>query len=517
MPSIEKVLGEAYVRGARKALVVGVTACSEFVFDILNKHGFSWVEKPIEDFPVAEIASYDLVVVFSGAGDDVSRVLHACIDLSISVVAPVTDHHVSRRTVFLMSIPKAGTHMMIRLFDLMGLPRSSDREQLPGTWSTPVGYEYHAPCRELLDGDCFEPIGRQLLFRSPAIFVYRNPLDIVVSELDWFVKAGHAFSGYLNSCKDESEQLSRLIVDQTVLGSIRDRINRYAGWVNFNNVIPVSYEELVGARGGGRDTQQADSIWALQLKLHIAGSPEAFGSQLYDPGSATFSKGIVGRHMERFESKHVELFDSLPQDFMHSLGYTRNSPNSLRTSEFLYRPLVVKDLPTELLYTPRLVGKDLLGWNIVEMAGQYFPVQHGEHILSSAEALAFSHQHKGFMTISDAVGSAIYRMSCIEAIKQQQELTAAHGAEADRRLGELLSRIDAVKQQQELTDAHDAEADCRLSELLSRIDAIKQQQELTDAHGAEADCRLSELLSRIDAIKQQQELTDAHGAEAGCR
>ncbi|MCK9395035.1 MAG: hypothetical protein M0Q44_05545, partial [Methylobacter sp.] len=64
---------------------------------------------------------------------------------------------------------------------------------------------------------------------------------------------------------------------------------------------------------------------------------------------------------------------------------------------------------------------------------------------------------------------------------------------------------DAIKQQQELTDAHGAEADCRLSELLSRIDAIKQQQELTDAHGVEADLRLGELLSRIDAIKQQTE------------
>ncbi len=152
---------------------------------------------------------------------------------------------------------------------------------------------------------------------------------------------------------------------------------------------------------------------------------------------------------------------------------------------------------------PRLVGKDLLGWNIVEMAGQYFPVQHAEHILSSAEALAFSHQHKGFMTISDAVDSAIYRMSCIEAIKQQQELTAAHGAEADRP-GELLSRIDAVKQQQEIQACY-AETDRRLSELLSRIDAIKQQQELTKAHYAETDRRVDELLLRIDAIKQQTE------------
>ena len=403
--SIEKPLTDAYARGARKVMVTGATACIREISNLLLKLGFSWVEKQVAVFQASDVENNDLVVITGGTSDDVSRVLHACIGSTVAVIAPVTDHHSSQRTVFLMSIPKAGTHMVIRLLDLMGLERSSDRAPRPGTWSTPVGYEYHAPCRELLTNDWFEPVGRQLLFRSPAIFVYRNPLDIVVSELDWFMKAENAFSGYLNCCADDSERLSRLIADETVMGSIRDRINRYAGWMNFGNVIPVSYEELVGSRGGGSDAQQSDSIWALQLKLHISGSPEAFGNQLYDTGSATFSKGRIGRHKEHFGTEHFALLDSMPQDFMHALGYAKGLPRSSRINTMLRRQLVVKRLSIEQLYTLRLVRENLFGWNIIEMKGLYFLVRQGERIASSAEAQTFARKHEGFMTITDAVSA----------------------------------------------------------------------------------------------------------------
>ena len=369
--TVQRPIVEAYARGARKVLVAGVDNCNSELRSTLTSTGFtSLVERRISDVQAVDISDSDLLFINSDCGTDVSRVLHACICKSVAVVAPITDHHISKRTIFLLSIPKAGTHMLIRLLGLMGLERSSDRDPRPGTWCTPVGYEYHAPCRELLANDWFNPLGRHLFFRSPAIFVYRNPLDIVVSELDWFVRPEHSFSGYLNCYADDRERLSRLIADDSVMGSIRDRINRYAGWMNFGNVIPVCYEELVGAAGGGDDTQQADSIWALQLKLHVAGFPEEFGRQLYDPGSATFSKGKIGRHKECFIDEHWTALDTLPQDFMRALGYAKGSVTSSRVDEMLKRPLVVKQLSDEQLYTPKLVSENYLGWNIVEIVHQ---------------------------------------------------------------------------------------------------------------------------------------------------
>jgi hypothetical protein len=409
--SIEKALTAARARGARTAVVLGTPDRVEPMRDCLQGCGFSWIERDIESFRPSEFTGRDVVVVTGGSGADVSGLLHACVRLDVSVIAPITDHHSGRRTVFLMAIPKAGTHMMIRLFELMGLPRSSARAPRPGTWSTPVGYEYHAPCRELLANDAFDPVGRQLLFRSPAVFVYRNPLDIVVSEMNWFSRADHAFSGYLNSCADDAERVSRLLVDETVMGNLRDRINRFTGWMSFGNVIPVSYEELVGGRGGGSDAQQCDSIWALQLKLHIDGDPEDFGRRIYDPFGPTFWEGKIGRYADYMGEEHLALLGTLPQDFMGVLGYTRDSFVSSRVSELLERPLVIKQIPPDFLYMPRLVQEGFLGWNIVEMAGQYYAVEQGREIASAAEALQFSLDHEGFPTAWDAVSAVLVRAS----------------------------------------------------------------------------------------------------------
>ncbi|BFU90067.1 MAG: hypothetical protein NTAFB01_12540 [Nitrospira sp.] len=178
--------------------------------------------------------------------------------------------------------------------------------------------------------------------------------------------------------------------------------------MNFSNVIPVSYEELVGKRGGGSDTDQLDGIWALQLKLQVSGSPQDYGARLYDPTSATFSKGRIGRHMECFEERHFALFDALPQDFMEALGYSRSSLTSSRTKELRHRPLVVKSLSQDALYTPRLVRDSLLGWNIVEIAGKYFPVRYGVHIVSAGDAKAVSDEQEGFWSVRDAMDALIH-------------------------------------------------------------------------------------------------------------
>jgi hypothetical protein len=56
--------------------------------------------------------------------------------------------------------------------------------------------------------------------KSPVIFIYRNPLDIVVSEANYYHEDGKtAFSGYLNHLCFE-ERLIRLIDDPWLLGTI---------------------------------------------------------------------------------------------------------------------------------------------------------------------------------------------------------------------------------------------------------------------------------------------------------
>lgn len=400
----EDGLRAARASGVRSVVLRG-TAAPSWIEDAVSRAGMTQLPDT-RGGGNAPPDGADMVVITPGEDDPVAAALHALLPADVAVLAPITGNHFSRRVVYLFSIPKAGTHMMLRLFDLLGLRRSADRHPEPGTWCTPVGYQYHAPCRELLAGDWFEPVGRQLFLRSPGVFVYRHPLDIVLSELDWFVKPEHAFSGYLNGMADDDERLGALISDSTVMGSIRERILRYAGWIHFPNLCAVSYEELVGSRGRGSDREQADTIWSLLLKLQIPGDPEDLAACLYDPGSATFSRGTIGRHIERFTAAHFAAVASLPQDFLNVLGYRPGEPMSSRVADLRARPLDIKCLDAQQLHTARLVRETAGADNIVEIAGRYHRVRQGQQILTADDARAIAAGDDGFATIDDALLAA---------------------------------------------------------------------------------------------------------------
>ena len=152
--------------------------------------------------------------------------------------------------------------------------------------------------------------------KSPAIFIYRNPLDILVSEANYYHRTGKtAFSGYLANASFEG-RLLRLIDDPWLFGSIRERIGSFLPWLEFDNVIPVSFEELVGPPGGGTEAAQRALIWSLQLKLHVPGRPSEFGRQVFRETSPTFHEGQIGAYEQHFTPEAYEVF--LPAPGLHA-------------------------------------------------------------------------------------------------------------------------------------------------------------------------------------------------------
>src|SRR5512134_505812 len=228
-----------------------------------------------------------------------SRQLLRLIELKEGVVvAPRTRHAFDARPLFLISIPKAGTHLLYALARAFGY----DAGIILPDWPKPR----HWYCVEYSNShtratDFFVDTVRRSAFGnrhhafavSPALFIYRNPLDIIVSEANYYHRDGNAiFGGYLKNRSFE-ERLLTLIDDPWLFGNFRDRMAGFVPWLDFPNVVPVSFEELVGARGGGDDTVQRRLIWSLQLKLHVPGRPDAFASQVFDPESATFNAGQI--------------------------------------------------------------------------------------------------------------------------------------------------------------------------------------------------------------------------------
>lgn len=333
---------------------------------------------------VEVLAPGDALLVNATSSEAVSALLLQQLDVDgVAILAPVTEHFGRNRPLFLISIPKGGTHLLYRLAESLGYPPGvvHNDNPLPGNWYCVEYSNSHTVARDFfVDTTRRSPFGnRHHPFpRTPTILIYRNPLDVLVSEANYYHRDGATvFAGYLRHL-DFEQRLLRLIDDSLLLGSIRDRINNFVPWLDCENVIPVSFEELIGGRGGGCDATRDRLIWSLQLKLHVPGSPDRIGAQLFDESSPTFHEGRIGAFREKMGEEALRRFFSLDQDFMSATGYAetgdpgpdRVKSVSARAEEFRRRSL--RTSVADFSDTPFAVEWDLLGHNVVRFDNLYY-------------------------------------------------------------------------------------------------------------------------------------------------
>lgn len=307
---------------------------------------------------------------------------------AVTILAPITAHYHRNRPLFLISIPKGGTHLLYRLAQAAGYDQAvvHNGEPAPGGWYCVEYSNSHTVARDFfIDTVRREPFGnRHHPFpRTPALFIYRNPLDIVVSEANYYHREeATVFSSYLRHL-DFEHRLLRLIDDPYLLGSIRDRINNFVPWFDFENVVPVSFEELIGSRGGGDDAVRDRLIWSLQLKLHLPGRPEKLAAEIFDEQSPTFHEGRIGSSRTKMTPEALAKFAALDQDFMRITGYGSGTPGQggadywerintfpSRAEEFRTRPLRTSSI--DYHGSPINIEMNYLRHNIVRLEGRYY-------------------------------------------------------------------------------------------------------------------------------------------------
>jgi len=330
--------------------------------------------------PAAAWDEADAVVLDSATGDLASDLLQL-VDLPrLRVLGPRTDDYFRNRPLFIISIPKSGTHLLYKLAEVLGYAQGIVHEEfpVPGQWYCVEYSNSHTVARDFfVDTVRRAPYGnRHHAFTSaPAIFIYRHPLDVLVSEANYYHRDGRtAFAGYLSGLSFE-QRVHRLLDDPWLLGSIRDRIAGFAPWLEFPNVVPVSFEELVGADGGGSREDQVQLIWSLQLKLQAPGAPHAYADRVFDRSSPTFYQGRVGAWRSSVTAEHLARFRALNQDFMDVFGYELEAvAGSLprRAAEFRKRPLRVA--PSLFDKVPIALEYNYLGFNLLRYAGWIYAV-----------------------------------------------------------------------------------------------------------------------------------------------
>ena len=367
--------------GYQKFFQVNLDSSRKPVVALVGDHGLrtqlnTWLNSVYSDIRIEEDVQ-DGAIVCCLDSDPVrlSQRLMALAHLrNVTVVAPVTAHYSQNRSLYTVSVPKGGTHMLFELVEALGFSMNHFSTTRPKAGN--AYYLEHSNSHTKATSFFIDTVyrsefgGRDHPFTyTPCLFMYRHPFDILVSEARYYPKTNNTlFYQYLNNLPFE-ECITRLIDDPRLLGSLRDRLMDYAAWFEFENVIPLAFESLVGEKGGGCNDLRDRLIWSLQLKLHVSGKPHEIGDKVFNPDSPTFNKGMIGGYQDHLQPEHLKQLGKLNSDYMEFFGYRASEVMSVNMDEHIDRPLIVPDQPD---FPPILIEHDYQGFNIVKYRNEYF-------------------------------------------------------------------------------------------------------------------------------------------------
>lgn len=374
-----KYLRDVFLEKGCPILLVGKNELAGMIKIGAEKKGIelNCIETFDGDYPIKD----DHIIVFTQiSGALLSKQLMTCIELdNVTVVAPITDWHYSQKPLFLISIPKAGTHLVYELAKALGYSPGIQLPDCPQgkTWYCIEYTNSHTVARDFfVDTVRRAPFGNRNhpFIHSPTLFIYRHPLDILVSEAHYYHCDGKtAFAGWLSQY-DFEERAERLGDDNWLLGSLRERIGGFLPWMDFSNVISFSFEELIGAFGGSDKEDQLRLIWSIQLKLQAPGITSLIATQVFNPESPTFRSAQIGKFKECLSVDMISAFCTKNKDILGTLGYSLDGKPGLpsQRTRRLHRPVGYSK--SNFSDMPLTIEADFLECNLVRLKGRVYAV-----------------------------------------------------------------------------------------------------------------------------------------------
>lgn len=426
-------------------------------------------EDIICEFAIDDI---DAVLIFIKDAIQLSQTLVDYVNLQdCIIIAPITEHYYKNRPVFINSVPKSGTHLLfecVRTFGFanpptLDLPDYHDNFQ-PGHFynlqhiTTDYLSLLYPHISKFLDSFC----------NSVVLFIYRDPRDIAVS-LSYYLasqKDYHILCSYMKTLSPEA-RLSAVIKGEYPIPvyinrhanfscNIRDLLLLWADWLKypFSNLIRFRFEDIVGPKGGGNLDFQLHSLWRLQLGLHVPGKPTDYAEKIFSEQALTFRKGQIGSYKENFTEEHVNLFKSLPQDFMEIYGYETQLEVEKRCKSNEY--CFTGSISIEKVLWPYLIEENYKGFNILLYEGKFYALAQDLGSVNLAQVRVY--QEYGKCVIGNSLREIKYlvsqkeieaRSAEIKQLKKEIAELRLDAAYAHNKLGQALYRagqIEAVEE-----------------------------------------------------------------------
>jgi hypothetical protein len=160
----------------------------------------------------------------------------------------------------------------------------------------------------------------------PIIFNYRDPRDVMISEIYYIMRTPPPFE----SRRRESRLLKGMPsmaarLDHCLDGGADyfDGIFRQHEWLlDDPRILCVSYEQLVGPRGGGSRSVQLNTTRRVMDYLSVPRKRAAsIASRLYSARARTFRQGKSGSWRQEFTPDLTRKFNRLHRDILNRYGY----------------------------------------------------------------------------------------------------------------------------------------------------------------------------------------------------
>jgi hypothetical protein len=161
------------------------------------------------------------------------------------------------------------------------------------------------------------------------IFMYRDPRDVILSMVNFL--SGKTAQGFGNF--SENLAYSRILSTKETL---EDKLTyalsdpsfpcngdheRCLWLLNHPDVCKISFEELVGAAGGGSAAAQEAAVARVVDFLGAPHDPQTLAGRLFRRDSFTFYRGQIGSWREAFTPAHERLIASRLQEVIDLYGY----------------------------------------------------------------------------------------------------------------------------------------------------------------------------------------------------
>jgi sulfotransferase 6B1 len=258
--------------------------------------------------------------------------------------------------VFVTSVPKAGSHLLITL--LRRLPRMmfSGVHHAPRDFRTLPASGNGSDVRPEVDWDRVRRVlegirnGQFVTAHFPyrprlgtmledldyqTILMQRDPRDVVVSHFHYVMRSDRHYLHirYTDVLDGWDARLMASIRGLPADGhgrgviSIGQRLAGYSGWLQQPNTYLSRFEILIGPNGGGTIAEQRTEIMAIAahvgrpLEAHAA---DELAAKIWSPKSATFRKGSIGDWRNHFSPAHIAAFKEVAGQHLIDLGYERD-------------------------------------------------------------------------------------------------------------------------------------------------------------------------------------------------